>query len=288
MATAGLGVLAIVAGIAGGIAAMTSDEARIVNAVGREAPVVAVSDAGVPSQPPVGNSGIGAEVTGHAAAARDAHDNRSAPGEADRTGSRATRRTTPTDQRRNADRSVGTVAGGDRSPATPSGPAVRTLRVSETEPIPFRTKLVRDPSLPRGSRRVQTPGMPGERVLHYEVTYTGVRETGRRLLGSTVTRRPQHRVIAFGDRRAHHDSGGQNSGGQNSGGQNSGGRGHGHRGECRLIIESCVRLGRSAVCTDDQAAPAQESIIDGDLSLLDPADLDELDLVLPCEDATTE
>jgi hypothetical protein len=44
-------------------------------------------------------------------------------------------------------------------------------------------------------------------------------------------------------------------------------------------------MGRSAVCTDgDQAGTRPESIIDGDLSLLDPADIDELELNLPCPD----
>jgi hypothetical protein len=285
MATAGLGVLALVAGIAGGIAAITGNKARVVHAVGRESAVFEAPAAVVPSQPPVGKAGIGTEVAGHVATEREVHDSRSAPGEADRTGPRATRRMTPTDRNRKAGTGTGTgagagaAAGTDQRPATPSAPAVRTERISETEPIPFRTKLVRDPSLPRGTRRVQTPGLPGERVLHYEVTYTGVRETGRRLLGTTVTRRPQHRVIAFGDR----PSSSQNT----SSSQNSGG--HGHRGECRLIIESCVRLGRSAACTEDQAdPPGQESVVDGDLSLLEPADLDELDLVLSCGDATTE
>lgn len=272
MATAGLGVLALVAGIAGGIAAMTSGEARVVTSVGRESAVAPAAE--VPPELPAGNAGIGTQVTGHAATEREIHDNRSAPGEADRTGPRATRRTTPADRKKKAHTSAATATGTDHRPATPSAPAVRTVRFSETEPIPFRTRLVRDPSLPRGSRRVQTPGMPGERVLRYEATYSGDSETGRRLLDSTVTRRPQHRVIAFGDRP--------------STSQNSGGRGHGHRGECRLIVESCVRLGRSAVCTEEPVDPGQESVVDGDLSLLEPADLDELDLALSCGDATRE
>ena len=49
-------------------------------------------------------------------------------------------------------------------------------------------------------------------------------------------------------------------------------------------------MGRGAVCTHgDQSDPRRESIIDGDLSLLDPADIDELELTLPCpgEDGET-
>jgi hypothetical protein len=159
----------------------------------------------------------------------------------------------------------------------PAGPQIRTEQVSETEAIPFRTTLVRDPSLPRGSREIETPGVPGERLLRYEVTYTGNRETSRRLLDSTVTREPQDRVVAFGGRKR----GGQHSGGHD---RSDRGHGHGHGRDCRLL-SACLRMGRSAVCiVGNTADPRKESIIDGDLSLLDPSDIDELDLVLPCED----
>ena len=44
-------------------------------------------------------------------------------------------------------------------------------------------------------------------------------------------------------------------------------------------------MGRGAVCTHgDKSDARQESIIDGDLSLLDPSDIDELELTLPCPD----
>ena len=149
---------------------------------------------------------------------------------------------------------------------------MRVEQVSETEAIPFRTTLVRDRSLPPGSREIETPGVPGERLLRYEVTYTGNQETSRRLLDSTITREPQDRVVAFGPR---------GRGGRHGGGQHSGGRGD---RECRLL-GSCVRMGRGAVCTHgDKPDARQESIIDGDLSLLDPSDIDELELTLPCED----
>ena len=192
MTTAGLGVLALVGGMASGVAVMTRDEpATAVRAVGQEAGAAAPLDVAtpvqVPPQPPVASS---APVTGHAEAeVSPLADARSAPDEADRTATRAPRRTSAVAE---ADRKRVRVPAAGAVP----GPVVRTARVSETQTIPFRTKLVRDPSLPRGSKRVQTRGVPGERVLHYEVNYTGTKETSRRLLDSNVKRNPQHRVIA--------------------------------------------------------------------------------------------
>ena len=93
------------------------------------------------------------------------------------------------------------------------------------------------------------------------VTYTDGQPTDRRLIDSTVTRQPQHRVVAFGTRRVKGD-------------------GHG----CRE--RPCVSGGRSAACPDGEDA-AQESdavqlggsvtVLDEDLYLLEPADLDGLE-----------
>lgn len=283
MATAGLGALAVVAGTAAGIAALTGNDTRVVTAVGRESPVVELP---AEQTPPSGDTGLGAGTTGHAQAEREADAARSAPGEADRTATRAPRRTTVADRKGSA-RAVAPVAGAapaappavdaPAGPAAPAAPEVRTEQIAETEAIPFRTRLVRDPSLRPGTREIQTPGVPGERLLRYEVTFTGGRETSRRLLDSTITREPQDRVVAFGNR----GRGGWHGRGQHGGGQHSGGRGH---RECRLL-GSCVRMGRGAACTAGAKPDArQESIIDGDLSLLDPSDIDELELTLPCED----
>jgi len=275
MATAGLGVLALVAGTAGGIAALTSNDTRVVSAVGRESPVVELPAAEAPLGLPADETGLGNGAVGHAQAEQEADETRSAPGVADRTATRAPRRTASGDGKGNAG-AVAPVSGvvPAEPPAVdaPAAPEVRTEQISETEAIPFRTRLVRDPSLQPGTREIETPGVPGERLLRYEVTFTGGRETSRKLLDSTITREPQDRVVAFGNR---------GRGGRHGGGQHSGGRGG---RECRLL-GSCVRMGRAAVCTPSEQPDArQESIIDGDLSLLDPSDIDELELTLPCED----
>ena len=279
MATAGLGVLALVAGTAAGIAALTSNDTRVVTAVGRESPVVELPAAEAPGGLPADETGLGNGAVGRAQAERQADETRSAPGEADRTATRAPRRTASGDRKGRVG-AVAPVAGvAPAAPPAVDGPAapeVRTELISETEAIPFRTRLIRDPSLQPGAREIETPGVPGERLLRYEVTFTGGRETSRKLLDSTITREPQDRVVAFGNR---------GRGGRHGGGQHSGGRGD---RECRLL-GSCVRMGRGAVCTPDGKSDGksdvrEESIIDGDLSLLDPSDIDELELTLPCED----
>jgi hypothetical protein len=114
---------------------------------------------------------------------------------------------------------------------------------------------------------IQTPGIPGERVLHYEVTFTGAKETSRRLIDSTVVREPQPRVVAFGNRRGDTRPGG----------------GGGKR-ECRLGIGPCIGLARGTVCIDGKGDQPEEDLVDGDLSLLTPADIDALRLRLPCDD----
>ncbi|GAA3350337.1 hypothetical protein GCM10020358_75840 [Amorphoplanes nipponensis] len=300
MATAGLGVLALVAGTAAGIAALTSEDTRVVTTAGQGAPVAGRPAAEVPPSLPAGATGLGNGAVapdhgapGHTQAEREADETRSAPGQADRTATRSPRRPTAPGPVAGGPTAPGPVAGGPvkagpvkggavvpvpgaaavavpPAAGAPAAPQVRTEQVSETEAIPFGTKLVPDPSLPPGAREIETPGVPGERLLRYEVTYTGNRETSRRLLDSKVTREPQDRIVAFGDRQR---------GDRPGGGKHQGGRGH---RECRPL-KSCVWLGRDRDCPDDGTGAPGEGVIDGDLSLLDPSDIDELDLVLPCE-----
>ena len=143
------------------------------------------------------------------------------------------------------------------------------LRALERErEIPFETRLVRDSSLPHGSKRIQTPGVPGEETLRYLVTVADGQVTDRRLVDATVTRRPQHRVVAFGPRRL---------------------LGHRTDRECRRALNVCVPLGRSAACPDvpgkgkKRPAKSEESllhlggsvvVLDQDLELLDAETLD--------------
>jgi hypothetical protein len=159
-----------------------------------------------------------------------------------------------------------TTIGPAAVPPPSAAPAHTTRTETETREIPFQTRLVQDSSLPRGSKRVQTPGVPGEETLRYLVTVTDGQVTDRRLLDTRVTRRPQHRVIAFGPRRL---------------------LGHQPDRDCRRTLAVCVPLGRSAACPPDQGKHRkghdQESVLglggsvvvlDQDLELLDAGTLD--------------
>jgi hypothetical protein len=134
--------------------------------------------------------------------------------------------------------------------------------VTETRAIPYRTRLVRDPELPRGRKRIQTEGIPGEQTLRWLVTYSDGQPTERRLVDSQVTRQPQHRVVALGTRRSKGD----------------------RPRECRPGSDHCFPIGRSATCPDQadqvptESAALPQNLLDADFYLLSPEDLDGLEL----------
>jgi hypothetical protein len=78
---------------------------------------------------------------------------------------------------------------------------VTTRTVTETEEIPFRERVVEDPSIPEGTRRVRTEGAPGEKTITYRVTLTDGVRTGKRKLREEVTTQPVDRVIVVGTRQ---------------------------------------------------------------------------------------
>ncbi|XVU24730.1 G5 domain-containing protein [Actinoplanes sp. CA-054009] len=137
-------------------------------------------------------------------------------------------------------------------------PVLTTRTETETREIPFQTRLVRDPLLPRGARKIRTAGVPGEETLRYLVTFTDGKQTERRLLDSTVTKQPQHRVIAFGSRRG------------------PGGPGVGR--PPKGCDDFCLPLGRSAGCRPESAVQLGGSvtILDQDIALLDAESLGNL------------
>ena len=286
MAVGAFALLMAIGGSVAGISAMVKDKPRVVQSAARESAVPPRVDAAAPSEvppsPPAAKAALGAQAQKHHGGYAPADTSRVSD-EADRTATRAPRETAEAD----------VVADGDRQAAAPAAPAVTTRTVSETRPIPYQTQLVRDQSLPRGSRRVQTPGVEGEQTLRYLVTYTAGQETGRRLLDVTVTREPVQRVIAFGSRRGMwHDDGP--------------GRGHGGQPpECGVSLadDECVPIARSALCPADAAEaptaaepmPAEPKVATpatpkpgvakeesaapaDDLFLVDPADVTDLEL----------
>ncbi|WP_250027688.1 G5 domain-containing protein [Paractinoplanes maris] len=139
-------------------------------------------------------------------------------------------------------RKPATVPAKPAAPVVPpkNTPDVTTRTDYEKREVPFQTQFVRDPSLPRGFRKVRVAGVPGEETLRYLVTVTGGQETERKLMDITVTREPQHRVIVFGSRRGFDRTFGGGRGG-----------GEGCRGK---KLDLCL-LGRQAArpyCPDDQ------------------------------------
>jgi len=134
---------------------------------------------------------------------------------------------------------------------------VQTTRTEvETREIPYETRLVRDPALPRGAKKVETQGVPGVETLHYLVTLTDGRPTDRKLIDAVVTRQPQHQVVALGTQSP--------AAGTRRPVRN-----------CGEALNFCVPLGRKAVCPDkgreeDASIPLPDLVLDaGDLGYLE-------------------
>jgi hypothetical protein len=83
-----------------------------------------------------------------------------------------------------------------------AAPAVTKKTVKVTKSIAYATKKVEDDSLAEGKTKVTTKGVAGVRTLTYEVTLTGGKETGRKLISDAVTKKPVTKVIAVGTKPA--------------------------------------------------------------------------------------
>ena len=282
--TAGTSALLVLigGGVAGVAALTTRNKSRIGSAVAQPAaaaPQVGREPADVPFRSPAAPPRLGAQAT----IPRTSD-------EADRTATRAPRR--PGARRTQVPVPVVTIPAVPAPPpaAAPAQPIRTTVTRTETETheIPFETRLIRDPSLPHGTRQIRTPGVPGEQTVRYQVTVVDGQVTDRRLLDAAVTREPQHRVVAFGSRP---------------------GADHGRHRECGRTLDVCVPLGRTAVCPvlspapgpadgtkrgDDRAEGAageQEdavqtggsvTVLDRDIELLDAEQLDALEGMADC------
>ncbi|MEV6493094.1 G5 domain-containing protein [Actinoplanes sp. NPDC051633] len=254
-------VLVLIGGGTAAVAAITDDDTRIVRSVGQDQQVAAAppapagAAAGVTGGATGGATGGGAQGRTPSADAQlggqsGVAEQRVAE-EADRTAPR-----TPRKELVEQPPQVAATRVPAAKPAMPAQPAVTTRTETETRTIPFRTRLVRDPALPRGRKRIQTEGVPGEEVLRYAVTVTNGQPTDRRLVDSTVTRQPQHRVVAFGTGR---------------------GGGWGCRPD-----HGCRPGGRAAGCAQPESAQPESAALPlgGTVALLDEdlAVLDDLEL----------
>ncbi|MEV4344855.1 G5 domain-containing protein [Actinoplanes sp. NPDC049596] len=275
MAAGGAALLVVTSAAVGGVAALTKDDPaapRIVTAVGQDA----TSPAGT-SQEPAAPPHQRTKPQYDAAASLPRTSD-----QADRTATRAPKAAAPKSTRAKPQRSVPQQQQNHQQPpAAPAPPPVvaagdprpvlTTRTEIETRPIPFQTQLVRDPSLPRGARKIRTAGVAGEETLRYLVTFTDGKQTERRLLDSTVTKQPQDRVIAFGSRR------GPAGGGHR--GPLGGGAGHRPPKGCDDL---CLPLGRSANCRHEESEESavqlggSVTILDQDIALLNAEALGDL------------
>ncbi|MGW4948246.1 G5 domain-containing protein [Actinoplanes sp. NPDC004185] len=84
------------------------------------------------------------------------------------------------------------------APVAGKSPGISKRKVTETEPIKFKSRTVKDNWLPKGTREPRTAGIDGVRTKTYEVTLVDGRETKRKLLKSEVTREAVPEVVAIG------------------------------------------------------------------------------------------
>jgi hypothetical protein len=179
-------LLLIGSGVAGVVALSSGDDAKpgVITAVGTAS---------------TGDEG------GSSAATIDGNAPELPPGDSVAVPARTSKELDPAVSRKRPGEVARSTAKAEPSPVTtaeteilPARPVITTRTDTETREVPFSTQTVSDPDLPSGSREVQTPGVAGEQTLRYLVTLTDGKQTGRRLLDSTVTRPPQQQVVAVG------------------------------------------------------------------------------------------
>lgn len=83
------------------------------------------------------------------------------------------------------------------------GMRIRVCRMSyeevrETQPVRFDTRYERDESLEPGTERLQTPGVDGEKLVRFRVTYADGVEESRELIAEEITRAPVEEVVLVG------------------------------------------------------------------------------------------
>ena len=136
------------------------------------------------------------------------------------------------------------------TPVAPVKPLQTVQTQTETKEIPYETRIVHDPTLPRGAQKVETPGINGVETLRYLVTLTDGRPTDRKLIDAVVTRQPQHQVVALGTQSP--------APGTRRPMRN-----------CGEALNFCVPLGRKAMCPDngraeDASIPLPDLVVSSD------------------------
>ncbi|MFI5494829.1 G5 domain-containing protein [Actinoplanes sp. NPDC051859] len=83
------------------------------------------------------------------------------------------------------------------APSAPAPAAAGKRTVTETEPVKFKSRTVKDNWLSLGEKEVRTGGVAGERTKTYEVTIVDGKEQ-RKLIKNEITRKPVDQVTAVG------------------------------------------------------------------------------------------
>ncbi len=92
-----------------------------------------------------------------------------------------------------------------------AGSVVRVLRYREKfalekKPIPFKERIVKDSTLPKGKKVTKKSGKEGVFVLVYKYTYKGGRLVEKELVKRKVEKKPEERLIALGAAVPHRNS----------------------------------------------------------------------------------
>lgn len=70
--------------------------------------------------------------------------------------------------------------------------------ITEQQPVDYDVEQIQDVDQPAGYRKVQTPGVKGEKTVTYEVTMKNGQEIDRKEIQSVVTKQPQKEVVVVG------------------------------------------------------------------------------------------
>jgi resuscitation-promoting factor RpfB len=100
-----------------------------------------------------------------------------------------------------------TAAAQSSTPASPasttSPPAkIEKRQVVETQEVPFQSTTVNDATMPAGTQKTRTRGVPGLKTLTYEITLTDGAQTDKRLVSETVTRAAVTEVVVVGTKES--------------------------------------------------------------------------------------
>ncbi|WP_243697045.1 G5 domain-containing protein [Labedella endophytica] len=101
----------------------------------------------------------------------------------------------------NTNASVRTLVDAEAQTPTPTPtPEVMVERVEVTEPIPYTSSTIDDPSMDAGVQRVSTAGANGTKTIVFEVTSEDGVEISRTAVAESVTVAPVNEVISVGSK----------------------------------------------------------------------------------------